>query len=573
MAQDDVTGDPVSEQDTAIEPQAATEAETTAAGEAAHEHEHEGEEEKLQETLKKVIQVGVADVGLLRKALTITVPRDALQAELDKDYKEIMTEAVVPGFRRGRAPRRLVEKRFGEEVGEQVQTRLLSSAYLAAIDKQGLKVLGDPLFRVAVKDKKAKEGEASEQLVDLAKALEHMKLPDEGEFTFRCEVEVQPEFELPKLDGVPVEKPKVEITDEDVDAYIDRYRAMRGNWAPVPEGVVQEDDLLVCEVKMHVDGKEIKTIDNQPVAARGQVIEGATIADLGEKLAGAKYGDTRQAEGKLPDDYDLADLRGKQATFQFKVLDIKRLALPPLDKDLLTAMGYDDEAECRTEVRRQLDGRVGQESSRAMRLQVRKYLLENTKLDLPEGISSRQTARVATRRIIELQREGVPMSEIEKHADDLRTKAREQAVAEIKLYFILERIAETLEIKVSEEEVNEAIASIARSYNRRFDRIRDDLIKSNGIESLAIDLRDEKCIDAILAKAEVKEAKVERKKKARAPQPAAEKPAGQAAEKPAEQVAERPAKKSAEQLAEPAAESESKPARPRRRPPPKKTEG
>ena len=135
--------------------------------------------------------------------------------------------------------------------------------------------------------------------------------------------------------------------------------------------------------------------------------------------------------------------------------------------------------------------------------------------DLPEGVSTRQTERVAARRMVELQRQGVPPATIAKHADKLRTGAREQAVTELKLYFILEQIAETLEIEVTEEEINAAIASIAQTYNRRFDRVRDELLKSNGIDSLYLDLRDEKCIDVILEKAEIVEAKVERKKSAR----------------------------------------------------------
>ena len=114
--------------------------------------------------------------------------------------------------------------------------------------------------------------------------------------------------------------------------------------------------------------------------------------------------------------------------------------------------------------------------------------------------------------MVELQRQGVPEAEIEKHADELRTGARAQAVAELKLHFILEQIAETLDIDVTEEEINGAIAAMAQAYNRRFDRVRDELAKNNGVESLYLELRDEKCLDRVLETAKITEAKVTKKK-------------------------------------------------------------
>ncbi|MBN2563858.1 MAG: trigger factor [Phycisphaerae bacterium] len=491
MAEEDVAGSQVDEESVA---------------------EDEEKEEDPKDALKKVIDVDVADAGALRKTLTITVPRDALQQELDKDYKELISEAIVPGFRRGRAPRRLIEKRFGSEVGEQVQARVVSNAYMAAIEKEDIHVLGDPLVWVSVKDKKAKEEEGKEQLLDMPAALRHMELPDEGEMVFRCEVEVKPEFELPELEGVPVERPKLEISEEDVTVQIDRWRALRGHWAPVWDGAVEADDLLICDMRMRVDGEEVKTLDNVQLAARAQVLEGVTLDDLGEQMEGAKVGDTRRFEGRLPDDYEVEGLRGKQAEFELTLNDIKRQELPPLDAEYLSALGFDSEQEYRTWVKEQMDGRLEQELRQGMRGQVRKHLLDNTELDLPEGVSMRQTERVARRRMVELQRRGVPEAEIEKHADELRTGAREQAVVELKLHFILERIAEKLDIEVTEEDINGQIAAMAQAYNRRFDRVRDELARNNGIESLYLDIRDEKCIDKILETANITEARVEKKR-------------------------------------------------------------
>jgi trigger factor len=516
-----------------------------------------------KEILKKVVKVEVTDAGTLRKTVTVTVPRESLDLELDKDYKELISEAIVPGFRRGRAPRRLVEKRFGSEVGEQVQTRIVPNAYMAAIEKEDLKVLGDPMVWVKVKDKKGKgeeEPEEKEQLLDMASALQHMKLPEQGDLTFKCEVEMKPAFELPTLDDVPVEKPELQVSDEDVDARIDRIRAMRGNWVPVADGEVEEDDLVICNMKMTVDGKVVKSEENVRLAARPQRLEGAVLDDLGEVLEGAKIGDARQIEGELSDDHEMADLRGKKAKFDLAINEIKRLEMPPLEEQYYKSQGFDTLEEYRAWLKDMMQGELDSEIKRSMREQVRQYLVTKTQLDLPEGMSARQTERVVLKRMVELQRRGVPQADIEKHADKLRTGAREQAIAELKLYFILEEIAEKLEIEVTEEEINGQIAAMARAYNRRFDRVRDDLAKNNGIESLYLEIRDEKCIDKILERAKITEAKVEKKP--------AKKKSAKAAKAAKPEKADKPAKadKAADEAEE---EKEEKKAKPRRTPPPK----
>lgn len=543
----------------------------------------EGAVVDLKETLKSVIKVKVADAGVLRKTLTVTVPRESLQSEFDKEYKELLTEATVPGFRKGRAPRRLIEKRFGRDVNDQVQTRILSNAYLAAVEREDMKVLGDPLVWIRAKDK---SGEEKEQLADMQAALSSLKIPDDGDFEFRCEVEVKPEFELPKLEKVPVSKPSLEISDDDVSVQIDRLRARRGSFAPTAEGdAVQADDLLVCDMRMTVDGAEIKTAENVRFAARAQMLEGAIVSDFGQKMAGAKVGESRTVDGPLPDDYATADLRGKTAKFELKVQEIKRLQLPPLDASFLESMGFDKESDFRDYVRTTMQSQLGEEIRRGMQEQVRRYLLEHTKIEVPEGLSSRQAERIASRRRVELARQGVPDDEIEKHADEMMTGARAQAATELKLFFILDKIAEKWEIDVTEEELNSQIASIARSYNRRFDRVRDELTQNNGLTMLYLEIRDEKCIDRILESAEITDTKVgetkgdapkaESKKsaasKSHSKEPAAA-PAAKASENKADDAgAEAKAPKGRKKAADSAAAAE-KPAKAAKKAPQKKSE-
>ncbi len=329
-------------------------------------------------------------------------------------------------------------------------------------------------------------------------------------------MEVQPEFELPQLEGIALEKPKIEITDQDVSEQVDRMRSMRGTYEPVEQGGIEQDDLVIADVKMTVGAEVIKQEENVRLAARPQRVDNIAVEKLGEVLAGAGVGDTRTVEAEVPQEYERPELAGKTATFELTVHDIKRLVLPTLDQELLSALGFDSEEELRDGVRRDMEARLDETIRRGMRAQVFQYLLGEIKLDLPAGLSQRQTERVVARRMLELRREGVPEAEIEKRLDELRTSASDQAAADLKLFFIMEKIAEVLKVEASEEEVNGQIGLIARQYNRRFDRVRDELAQSGMLNQLYLQIRDDKIVDHLLEKAEVTDKEVPQEAPAKA---------------------------------------------------------
>ena len=475
-------------------------------GSEAAETEVDEEKAKL-EKLKEQLEVVVEDVGVLRKKVTITVPREAIDERLDEQYKELSREAVVPGFRKGRAPRRLLEKRFGGEVSETITSSMLGSGYMAAIEKANLKVLGDPLIWCTPKAGKGASDEAGagERLMSVREAFDAIELPKEGPLTFACEVEVQPEFELPRLDGIPLIKPKVAVSEKDVDEQVKRFLAVRGEFEPVADGPIEADDYVIAGMKMTADGKVIREAERAALAARPQVIEGIALEKLGEVLVGARIGDVRTIGGVVPEDDERADIRGKPVEFEITIKEIRRLKLPELTDDMVTALGYENVDEFRANLRWRLELQVAEMVRRAMRGQVYRYLLDNTNLDLPARLSQRQTERVIVRRMIEMYREGLPETEVTKRLDEMRTSAREEAVRDVKLFLIMEKIAEELKPEVTEDEVNGVIAEIAARQNRRFDRVRDELMKSDGIQSLFLQIRDDKIVDHLIEQASIRE--------------------------------------------------------------------
>ncbi len=485
--------------------------------------------------LKEAIIVETEDVGVLRKKLTITIPSETLAERRDDQFTELKRDSVVPGFRKGHAPLKLVEKRFGAEVGDQILSQIVGGSFLAAVEKEGLKTLGDPLIWVDMPVETADGGrrkELTERLVPIDVALEHMELPDDGAMTFSCEVELRPEFELPNLDGIAVEKPKVEIAKEDVQAEIDRICSIRGRYAPV-EGAIEVDDLVVADVRLEIKGDVVKDEHNVSLAARPQRIDGISLENLGDDLNGKKAGDVVTITATVGDDHEHLDYRGETATFTITVQDVKRLELPPLDAELIESLGFDSEDELRAQVQASLESRLESVIQRGMRGQIGKYLIDNITIEVPAGLTQRQTDRLVDRRMVELYQRGMSEQMIHKQLDELRTRASEDAASELKLFFIMEKIAEEMEIEVGDDEMNGEIARIAVQQGKRFDRVRDELSKGDGLTALYLQIRDDKILDELLAKAVVTEIEGPKKKK-----PAAKKKAAPSTKKSASKTAE-----------------------------------
>lgn len=480
------------------------------------------EEEQAKAKLKAAISVRTEDVGSLRVKVSVTIPREHLDERLDEQFAELKRESDIPGFRKGHAPMRLVEKRFGHDVGNQLKSQLVSSAFVAAAEKEGLNTLGDPLFWITVPKKGADEGDedgASPTLLPFEKAQDYLTFPKDGDLSFSCEVELKPEFELPELKGIPIERPTITIGDEDVNAELARIRMFRGTYKPVDDAEIEAEDLLYVDVRATVDGEEILSEENYDLVARDVRIKGIPLIGLGDALVGKKAGDDVSFEATCPDDFEKEECRGKTAKFEFKLLETKRLWAPELDAEFLASCGFDSEDELREGIRSRLESRLGQDIARAMHEQIGAFLLEKTDLEIPEGLSSRQTERSVVRRRVEMMKQGIPPSEISKSLDEIHGRAREQVINDLKLFFILEKIAEEMEIEVRDEQFNAAIAQIARRSGKRFDRVRDELSQGDGLTNLYLQLRDEQVLSRLLDDAKVSDAPGPKKTAAKKKEP------------------------------------------------------
>lgn len=446
--------------------------------------------------LKEKVVASARDIGTLRKELSVTVPADVIRARLTKNFDDLRGDAQLPGFRKGRAPLHLLRRKFGGEMLKELKTAVIGQSYYAAIEKEKLEVLGEPLFHV--------KSDGGVKLAEFAEALDKLEFDDSRDFAFTCEIETKPTFELPTLDGIAVKKPIIQLDEKNVDAFIERQRRIRGHYHPVADRGADGDDMLLADVTLTVDGSVVKEEAGVQLGVRPTRLDGIPLLNLADALRGAKLGDERTQTATIPDDYERADLRGKTATFKLVIREVKALHMLTIAQ-VAEQFGCASEPELRGVVREELEAERDRLVANAQKEQVCDYLLKHTSFDLPAGLSARQTDRAVARRVIELQQSGVPADEIERQIDQLRTSAKDEVATALKLEFILEKVATALKLRVSEEEINTEIARIARMYNQRFDRVRDDLYGRGLLGHLAEQIRLDKCVAQLLRSAKVEE--------------------------------------------------------------------
>lgn len=435
--------------------------------------------------------VTVEDSGPCKKKISIEIPEDSIKTALDKQFEDLRREAAVPGFRKGRAPLRLVEKRFGSDTREQVKLQLLSDATDAALKDQKIDTLGDPDFD-----------------------HEKIDLPDTGPMKFDFEVEVRPQFDLPELENIPIEKQKIDITDKNVDKELEELCKRAGLWQPKEDGAVEEDDQVVADVHMKIeDVEEEEKRDNIEIqASKTSFVSGVPVENLDEVLAGAKHGDERKTTVEVPNTFYNEQYRGKKIDLTITVKEVKSLVPAELNEEFLQRFGVEDEDELRERILDTRHKQAEQQVKTAMGDQVYKYLLEKISFDLPESIVADQSMRILQRQYSSMLMQGLPKEQVEERMKTLQGSSEGQAQEQLKLFFIMDKVAETLDIKVTEEEINGQIAQVAVSRGRRPEKMREEMLKDGSLTQFSMQVREQKCIEHILEKARIKEVKAAKPK-------------------------------------------------------------
>lgn len=435
--------------------------------------------------------VKVADAGPSCKKLTIEVPADAVSEKLRDSMATLGVEAALPGFRKGRAPSWLVEKRFGPTVRKEAKNQLVAQAFQKAVEDLKLQVVGEP-------------GGGN---------LAKVELVDGKPFVFEVEVEVLPEFDLPNIEGIELRKPTLEIADTMVEEEVQKLLINEGSLEP-RETAEPGDYVTGHAVMTGSDGTEFYNLKGAvvqvPPADKGGkgMILGIIVDDFSKQLGTVKAGDERTIKAKGPENHEVEGIRNADLKVVFKAERVDRI-IPAKVETLVNAFGVEDEKALRDIILGRMKQRVQIQQQGAMHQQVTKYLLEQVKMELPERMTSQQALRTLERRRLELMYRGVEADKIEEHMAELRAASSAAAARDLKLFFILHKVSENLGVRVTEGEMNGRIAAIAMQRNMRPDQLRQELVRTNQMTGIFQQIRDHKTLDVLVNKAKVSDISAE----------------------------------------------------------------
>lgn len=408
--------------------------------------------------------------------LTFEVPAEEFDKALDQAFKKVVKDIEIPGFRKGRIPRPIFEKRFGVEALYQDAVDLvLPNAYTKAIDEADIFPIDQPSIDI--------------EQIEKGKAL-----------VFKAEVEVKPDVNLGEYKGLEVEEENVEVTDEDVEKELENLREQYAELVVKEEGEVEEGDTVVIDFEGFMDGEAFdggKGENHSLEIGSGQFIPG-----FEEQLVGKKSGDEVEVEVTFPEEYHAEELAGKEAVFQVKIHEVKAKELPELDDEF--AKDVDDEIETLEELKTKKKEQLLEERTTAADNAKREKLIEmasaNATVDIPEVMIENELDRMLTEFEQRLQMQGMTLEMYSQFSgqdeDELKEQMREDAEKRVKTSLTLEAIAEEENLEATEEEVNEEIEKMAEMYNLEKDQLIE--ILGGNTETIEGDIKIRKTIDFLV---------------------------------------------------------------------------
>ncbi|HYF14149.1 MAG TPA: trigger factor [Phycisphaerales bacterium] len=445
----------------------------------------------MTQTATEPNKVQVVDAGPSLKKLTIEVPAHVVTEKIRGQLDMLAGRVALPGFRAGRVPRQLVEKKFGPGVRKDAKGELAGQALQQAVQDLKLKVVGD-----------AHAGN-----------LDKVEVEEGKPFAFEVQVEVLPEFDLPSLEGIEVRKPMLEVTDAVVDEEVRKMCINEGSLES-RDSAEAGDYCTGHAVMKGPDGTEFYNLEGAVIQVpteekngRGMIL-GIMVDDFSKQIGTPTPGATLTIKAKGPENHEVEGIRGADLTMTFQVKRIDRI-IPATVETIYKNYGMENEQQLRDAIKQRLALNVQIQQQSAMHQQVAKHLLEKTSFDLPRRLTAQQASRNLERRRLELMYRGVELHKIEEHMAELRQASSASAARDLKLFFILMRAAETLNIEVTQQEVNGRIAQLAFQRNVRPEQMRQELARTNQIRSIVNQVAEHKTLDAIVAKAKITEVPAE----------------------------------------------------------------
>ncbi len=437
------------------------------------------------------MNIDIQEVGQCKKLIRIEVPKEKIEEEWQKQLKEVARMANLPGFRKGKAPRQLLEKKFGDRIVDEVKRAVVSESYQQAIEENKLSPIGDP--------------DVGDINLELGKPLK-----------YEITLEVLPTFELGEYKGMQLKKKLVAVTDEDIDNSLKTLSQQKTQLAIVSKGKVEDEDFIIFFFFFFFNVFFVCKDEELEVMVAGSNVANIKVPDLKSNIVDAKSGDKCTIDVQLGDNFSIEQYRNKPARMVISIKEIKRPTSPDINDELAKQVGYDSLDELRGFLSKRLDMEKKRMVESEMMGQITNKLIEMADFDMPEDLFKNQSKERLHKYKLELLNKGTPQEEIEKNLGDLQVASEESVVRDFKMSLVLQHIAEKERIFVTEDNVNQRISEMAGMYGMDPASMRKQLEKMNSMSNLRHQLKENKTLDFVLKEADIEEIEeVEEKEEAK----------------------------------------------------------
>ena len=408
--------------------------------------------------------------------LTIEVSAEEFEKALDKAYHKQKGQINVQGFRKGKAPRAMIEKMYGAGIFyEEAANMIIPEAYEKAYDECDLDIVSSPEIDVVQIEK----GKA---------------------FIFTAEVALKPEVTLGEYKGIQVEKKSVEVTEEELNAELDRVREQNSRTIAVEDRAAQDGDMTVIDFEGFVDGVAFEggKGEDYPLTLGSH----SFIDTFEEQLVGKNIGEEVEVNVTFPEEYHAKELAGKPAMFKVTIKEIKVKELPELDDDFAQDVSeFETVAEYKEDVKKNLLGRKEAAAKREKEEAVVAKVVENATMDVPEPMVASEVRRMADEFAQRIQAQGLSLQQYFQftglNANKFMEDLKPQALNRIQSRLVLEAIVKAENIEASEEDIEKEIADMAAMYQMEADKLKE-LIGENEREQIALDMAVQKAVDLVV---------------------------------------------------------------------------
>ncbi|HEY3602949.1 MAG TPA: trigger factor [Chthoniobacterales bacterium] len=421
--------------------------------------------------------------------LKIELPPSEVSKEWDAIASSFAAHARIPGYRPGKAPKRVIEAKFRKDIQDELTKKLVSKSYHRAVEEQQLRV------------------------VSLTN-LEDVEFGDDRSMRFRATVVTAPEFELPGYKGIPLQLPDTKVTEGEIEAAIERLREQSGDFVDVPERSLQTGDFAVIDFTGTIDGKPIAEL--APKASKTlqggkkfwlRLAQDNFLPGFAEQLIGLKPNESRKVTVQFPNEFPIAELAGKGAEYDVALGEIKERVLPPID-DAFAAKWMP--GKTLEELRQALDHRIEHEKEhereRVREAQILRFLNERTQFELPPNLLKGETRNALAELVQQNRERGVPDEALKEKEQELIQAAAGLAAHRLKTNFILHRIAEQEKIQVTRADVDERIRHEAMHRNLTPEKMEHEIEKNDAMNGLLEQILLAKTIDFLGSNATIESA-------------------------------------------------------------------